>query len=180
MPPDVPAHVTVKFMDSAREYLGGRYGGAWIDQYDDTSRSISIAVVGPTDADRSKIGTLAGKFSDAVELVPVRYARDELLAWHNAIANAVMGVEGGRRAPTLLATGQGFFVFAGVGWDPRKNKVIVWTSGPFVPEDAIGVSPVVAEIPTSVPDDAWVIDTSHVVPIASNGNGNGTAVASPT
>jgi len=59
MPPDVPAHVTVKFMDSAREYLGGRYGGAWIDQYDDTSRSISIAVVGPTDADRSKIGTLA-------------------------------------------------------------------------------------------------------------------------
>ncbi|HMD45727.1 MAG TPA: hypothetical protein VKG43_06185 [Acidimicrobiales bacterium] len=166
MPADVPMHVYVKFLDSAREYLGGRYGGAWIDQDAEGARSISIAVVGPTDADRSKIGNLAGKHSDAVELVPVKYAREELLAWHKAIANAVMGAEGSRGARTLLATGKGFYVFAGVGWDPRQNKVVVWTSGPFIPEDAIGSSPVVGEIPDSIPSDAWIIDTNRVVSIA--------------
>ncbi len=164
--PDPPMQVYVKFMDSVREYLGSRYGGAWIETGDEGKRSFMIAVVGPTDADRSKISSLAGKYFRSVVVVGVKYSRDELLGWHQEVSHAVMGKPRPQGTSTLLATGKGFYVFAGIGWDPKQNKVIVWTSGRYTPADAVDSAPLVAEIPGSVPADAYLIDTSRVVAIA--------------
>ncbi|HLN18533.1 MAG TPA: hypothetical protein VK277_17460 [Acidimicrobiales bacterium] len=154
-------------MDSVREYLGGRYGGAWINNYDDGTRSFTIAVVEPTDTDRSKTATLAGKYHHSVELVQVKYAREDLLVWHKQISNSFMGTPRDPGTRTLVATNNGFYVFAGIGWDPRQNKVVIWTAGKYVPEQSVDSSPIVAEVPASVPPDAYVIDTNRVVSILS-------------